>query len=151
MDWKVEPHNSKEWDEVLYVEDTTTERLGTFDVRKYTFERKGDLAAFAEGHTRVAPTWSMMYLSTLSGCPVGCKMCGTVGTFVQKLTAQQMIDQIEIMMQHMTFDPAKNDSNLIKWMYMGEPMLNSREYTKALRYILEKYPHWDHVISTTCP
>ncbi|CDT53094.1 hypothetical protein VCR15J2_390043 [Vibrio coralliirubri] len=153
MEWKVESHSSTTWDEVLYVEDTTTERLGTFDVRKYTFEKKGDkkIAAFAEGHTRIAPTWAMMYLSTLSGCPVGCKMCGTVGTFVNKLSAEQMIDQIEIMMQCMTLDEADMDSLLIKWMYMGEPMLNAREYTKALRYILEKYPNWNHVISTTCP
>ena len=151
MEWIAQKFRSPVWDEIKYAEDITTERLGTFSVRKYTFEREGKQRAFAEGHTRVADDWAMMYLSTLSGCPVGCQMCGTVGTLTATLSAHQMIHQIDAMMEGICIDETTKREMLIKWMYMGEPMLNPSEFISALRYILEKYPNWDHVISTTCP
>ena len=141
---------TKNWDIIRYISDHTTERLGSFAVRKYTFEQRGERSLFAEGHTRVADDWVMMYLSTVSGCPVKCEMCGTAKTFSGMLSEEHMIEQIESMMAEMPVTES-HKTKLIKWMYMGEPMLNAKAYLAALRYILVKYPDWNHVISTTCP
>lgn len=152
MFWTTQPFNAKEWNEIKFAEDITKERLGSFKVRKYTFERFGKYRAFAEGHTRLGDDWAMLYLSVLSGCPVGCKMCGTVNKLTAPLSAQQMIEQIEAMLEGIGIaDESRYRELLIKWMYMGEPMLYPKEFIPAFRYILERYPNWNHVISTTGP
>ncbi|MEO9497608.1 MAG: radical SAM protein [Vibrio splendidus] len=147
MNWTSLPA-TPQWKKIQYSSDQTTERLGSFLVRKYTFENPK--ALFAEGHTRLADDWAMMYLSTISGCPVKCKMCGTAETFSGMISKEQMIDQIEVMMQGMDLT-TRHKTKLIKWMYMGEPMLNAHQFIPAFREILERYPDWNHVISTTCP
>ncbi len=65
--------------------------------------------------------------SVMSGCPVGCKFCGTGSKFVRNLTCEEIVEQINIVL---------NDKNLINdinekceklqfmFMSMGEPMLN---------------------------
>ncbi|MEO9497567.1 MAG: hypothetical protein ABJG42_24050 [Vibrio splendidus] len=142
----------------------THERLGVvksiyspnFKVAKLTCEVEGDKPAFFEVHWWKKECYmdASIYISTHSGCPVGCAMCGTNGVSIRPATADEMIAQFETSLQDMK---AKNDDlddfdiRLVKWMYMGEPLLNIHEVDKAMRYIADKYPDWHMLLSTICP
>lgn len=75
--------------------------------------------------------------STQSGCPVGCKFCGTGNKFIRNLTADEIIYQIH----HILEDKNIVDVNRrgrrfqIMFMSMGEPMLNWDNVEKAIRLL----------------
>lgn len=89
--------------------------------------------------------------SVMSGCPVGCTFCGTGSKFVRNLRADEIVEQIEIVL---------NDKNLIKdinekckklqfmFMSMGEPMLNWDEVEKAIRNLNNKFSNAQLLLST---
>lgn len=89
--------------------------------------------------------------SVMSGCPVGCKFCGTGAKFVRNLTADEIVTQIELVLK---------DKNLIEdinekckklqfmFMSMGEPMLNWDEVEKAIRILNKKFNNAQLLLST---
>lgn len=89
--------------------------------------------------------------SVMSGCPVGCTFCGTGSKFIRNLKAEEIVNQITIVLK---------DKDLIKdidekckklqfmFMSMGEPMLNWNEVEKAIRILHKEYPHAQLLLST---
>lgn len=89
--------------------------------------------------------------SVMSGCPVGCKFCGTGSKFVRNLKAREIVEQINIVL---------SDKNLISdinekceklqfmFMSMGEPMLNWEEVEKAIVELNKKFSNAQLLLST---
>lgn len=89
--------------------------------------------------------------SVMSGCPVGCKFCGTGSKFVRNLKSEEIIEQINIVLK---------DKNLINdinekceklqfmFMSMGEPMLNWDEVEKAIVKLNKKFSNAQLLLST---
>ena len=89
--------------------------------------------------------------SVMSGCPVGCKFCGTGAKFVRNLISEEIVKQIELVL---------TDKNLISdinskckklqfmFMSMGEPMLNWGQVELAIRTLHKRFPNAQLLIST---
>lgn len=89
--------------------------------------------------------------SVMSGCPVGCKFCGTGSKFIRNLTEEEIVNQIMIVLK---------DKNLINdinekceklqfmFMSMGEPMLNFNEVEKAIITLNKKFNNAQLLLST---
>ena len=73
-------------------------------------------------------------VSTMAGCPVGCKFCAT-GNFGYKrnLDIAEILDQILFIQQYFSDIKIKN----AVFMGMGEPFLNYNNLISAIRLILE--------------
>jgi 23S rRNA (adenine2503-C2)-methyltransferase len=89
--------------------------------------------------------------STQSGCPVGCRFCGTGDHFVRSLTAEEIVNQVVYIMGDMKIDSRYVEKLQIMFMSMGEPMLNMKHVLKAIRILNEFYPGAELLVSTTAP
>lgn len=91
--------------------------------------------------------------STMSGCPVGCKFCGTGNKFVRNLTSDEITYQIE----HILADKDIRDVDAIgerfqiMFMSMGEPFLNYKNTADAIRELHCQYPNAELLVSTIAP
>lgn len=90
--------------------------------------------------------------STMSGCPMGCRFCGTGNFFVRNLTADEIVSQVQYLLENNIggLDPAKIQKLQIMVMSMGEPMLNKALY-EAFRRLHAMYPQASLLISTSAP
>lgn len=86
--------------------------------------------------------------STMSGCPVGCTFCGTGKKFIKNLTAGEIVQQIESILEDKKIIPSQCDRFQIMFMSMGEPMLNWEETEKAIRILHDKYDNAELLLST---
>ena len=91
----------------------------------------------------------MIGVSTMSGCPVQCKFCAT-GKLDRwkKLTAQEMVDQVDFILDKNTLNPSEAFEFKINWTRMGEPFLNIDNVREAMDIITERYPNTHHYVST---
>lgn len=91
--------------------------------------------------------------STMSGCPVGCKFCGTGNHFVRNLTDKEIVNQIKTMLTDKGIeDISEKDKRFqIMFMSMGEPMLNWKNVEKAIIELHEDYPDAELLLSTIAP
>lgn len=125
------------------------------NVSKFIF-RKGD--AVAETVLYRYPTYkdrTVICCSVQSGCPVGCRFCGSGDAFVRNLTTDEIVSQPTIALQQVLEDEgteAKDIEKLqIMFMSMGEPMLNMKRLIEALRLLHETYPNTALLVSTSAP
>ena len=89
--------------------------------------------------------------SVMSGCPVGCTFCGTGSKFVRNLQANEIIEQIEIVLRdkNLIQDINKKCKKLqFMFMSMGEPMLNWDEVEKAIRILNSRFDNAQLLLST---
>jgi 23S rRNA (adenine2503-C2)-methyltransferase len=88
--------------------------------------------------------------STMSGCPVGCKFCGTGNKFVRSLTWEEIVYQIKAVLMNKGIDRTMHNCKKfqIMFMSMGEPMLNWIETEKAIAVLHAAYPNAELLIST---
>lgn len=91
--------------------------------------------------------------STQSGCPVGCKFCGTGNKFVRNLTANEIVGQITTILSDKGIDDVseRGERFQIMFMSMGEPMLNWDNVEKAIRTLHFLYPNAELLLSTIAP
>lgn len=91
--------------------------------------------------------------STQSGCPVGCKFCGTGNKFIRDLTAVEIIAQVNHILNHRGIaDISERGKRFqIMFMSMGEPMLNWDNVEQAIRWLHELYPNAELLLSTIAP
>lgn len=91
--------------------------------------------------------------STQSGCPVGCKFCGTGNKFIRNLTADEIEMQIHNILidQHITDVDEKGKRFQIMFMSMGEPFLNYNEVETAIINLHNLYPNAELLVSTIGP
>lgn len=91
--------------------------------------------------------------STMSGCPVGCKFCGTGNKFIRNLTSTEIVNQIIEILKDKNIEDvnSKSERFQIMFMSMGEPMLNWNEVDKAIIQLHHKYTNAELLLSTIAP
>ena len=135
----------KSWKNVKQVDSTNT------SVSKFVFDND---TAVAESVLYKYPTYkdrTVICCSTQSGCPIGCRFCGAGDNFVRSLTAEEIVEQPQYLLER-TGVPAEDMGRLqIMFMSMGEPMLNQQGMIPALRKLYQMYPKAALLISTSAP
>lgn len=96
-------------------------------------------------------TRTVICCSTQSGCPVGCRFCGTGDYFVRSLTSEEIISQVDHCFDQTGANPANIQRAQIMFMSMGEPLLNLKALIPALHTLHDKYPKASLLISTSAP
>lgn len=91
--------------------------------------------------------------STMSGCPVGCKFCGTGNKFIRNLTAGEIVDQIMTVLgdKDILDINEKGKRFQIMFMSMGEPLLNWDNVEIAVEVLHEKFHNAELLLSTIAP
>lgn len=91
--------------------------------------------------------------STMSGCPVGCKFCGTGNKFVRNLTASEIVNQIHTVLADKNIEDVdtKGECFQIMFMSMGEPLLNWPAVEEAIKVLNQEYPNAELLLSTIAP
>lgn len=124
------------------------------NVLKYVFTNEGKRGAVAESVLYKYPTYeerTVICCSTQSGCPVGCRFCGTGEFFIRSLTADEIVAQVQYLFADQLIDQAKVKRTQIMFMSMGEPLLNKNGLIGALRQLYALYPTAALLISTSAP
>lgn len=89
--------------------------------------------------------------STMSGCNVGCRMCGAGDYFVRNLSSDEIVDQVAYSIDQTQISPRKIKKLQIMFMSMGEPLLNVKNVCDAIRMLDVMYPHAALLLSTIGP
>lgn len=121
------------------------------NVLKYVFEKEN---AVAESVLYKYPTYNertVVCISTQSGCPVGCRFCGAGDSFVRSLTAEEIVAQPEHLFSERGIDASQVERMQIMFMSMGEPLLNMKALSEAIRKLNVLYPQSALLISTSAP
>lgn len=124
------------------------------NVRKYVFTNEGVKGAVAEAVLYKYPTYeerTVICCSTQSGCPVGCRFCGTGEFFIRSLTGEEIVEQVLYLFKDQHIDPATVQRGQIMFMSMGEPLLNPKGLEEAIRYLYSMFPNFALLISTSAP
>lgn len=133
------------WNNVRIINSTET------TVKKLVFTKKD---AVVESVLYKYPTYedrTVICCSSQSGCPVGCRFCGTGDYFVRSLTGEEIVSQVDTCIETSKTDPVKMEKLQIMFMSMGEPLLNRNGMVDALRHLHIKYPNARLLISTSGP
>ena len=121
------------------------------NVFKYVFEKDN---AVAESVLYKYPTFearTVVCCSTQSGCPIGCRFCGAGDNFVRSLTCDEIVSQTQHLFADKGIDHTKVERMQIMFMSMGEPMLNVKELSAAIRKLNALYPKAALLVSTSAP
>jgi len=128
------------------------------NVKKLVFTKDGDNGAVAEAVLYKYPTYeerTVICCSTQSGCPVGCRFCGTGEFFIRNLTATEIFDQVKACFDIIFYENGTNIGDIqnlqVMFMSMGEPMLNWKNLKMAIARLNAAYPHAKLLISTMAP
>lgn len=124
------------------------------NVRKYVYTKEGEKGAVAESVLYKYPTYNertVICCSTQSGCPIGCRFCGTGEFFIRSLTTEEIVAQVQHLFADQNIDPTQVQRMQIMFMSMGEPMLNKNGLAGALRELHKLYPTAALLISTSAP
>ena len=91
--------------------------------------------------------------STMSGCPVGCRFCGTGNKFIRNLKSAEIVEQIQTVLKdkQITDVDSKGKRFQIMFMSMGEPLLNWDEVEGAIKELHINYPNAELLLSTFAP
>lgn len=132
---------------------TDTKIIASSDenVRKYVFSKDN---AVAEAVLYKYPTYrerTVICCSTQSGCPIGCRFCGAGDNFVRSLTADEIFEQPQQLLEDTGINPADMERLQIMFMSMGEPLLNLKELIPAMYRLYAAYPKAALLISTSAP
>ena len=136
------------WENVKTIQSTDA------NVRKYVFTNEGARGAVAEAVLYKYPTYNdrtVVCCSTQSGCPVGCRFCGTGEFFIRSLTADEIVAQVNYLFEDQQIDHTQVERMQIMFMSMGEPLLNKNGLEGALRQLHALYPRAALLISTSAP
>lgn len=121
------------------------------DVSKYVFNFNDAVAEAVLYKYGSYEERTVICCSTQSGCPVGCRFCGTGEYFVRNLTADEIVSQVAHMFKDRDIDPTQVKKGQIMFMSMGEPMLNFKQLSVAMRALASMYPNFALLISTSGP
>lgn len=91
--------------------------------------------------------------STMSGCPVGCRFCGTGNKFIRNLRTTEIVEQIQTVLKdkQITDVDSNGERFQIMFMSMGEPLLNWDEVEGAIKELHIIYPNAELLLSTIAP
>lgn len=121
-------------------------------VKKFVFEKE-DIAI--ESVLYKYPTYeerTVLCISTMCGCPMGCRFCGTGDYFVRSLSAEEIVGQATYILETQIegVDPTSIKKLQIMVMSMGEPALN-KALEQAFEVLYAKYPNAALLISSSGP
>lgn len=110
------------------------------NVKKFIFKQPN---AIAESVLYKYPTYrerTVMCISVMSGCPVGCTFCGTGKFYGRNLTELEIISQVNTMIEAIEADDPDLDITdinrfQIMFMSMGEPLLNFHNLRRAMHIL----------------
>lgn len=134
-----------QWPDIRRIADDTNH------VSKYVFH-KAD--AVSEAVLYRYPTYrerTVICCSTQSGCPVGCRFCGSGDYFVRSLNPSEIVAQVNQCLADIDCEPNEIDRLQIMFMSMGEPLLNLKGLVPALEMLYKAYPKAALLISTSAP
>lgn len=134
-----------EWDKVKVISDDSS------SVSKYVFEKPDSVVEAVLYRYPDYQTRTVICCSTQSGCPIGCRFCGSGDYFVRSLTAAEIVAQPMRCIEDTGVDPATMGRLQIMFMSMGEPMLNMKALDPAIRVLHALYPNAALLISTSAP
>jgi len=86
----------------------------------------------------------------MSGCPVGCTLCGTGKRFIRNLTFEEIMYQVAYILTDKDIDDISDKGKRfqIMFMSMGEPMLNWEATEAAILELHQLHPSAELLIST---
>lgn len=88
-------------------------------------------------------------VSTMSGCPVGCKFCACTGMARwTPLTADEIVSQVEYVIEKNAILPEDAYEFKVNYTRMGEPFLNIEAVKEAIETLDRKYRGIHHFVST---
>lgn len=96
-------------------------------------------------------TRTVICCSVQSGCPVGCKFCGTGKFFVRNLHTDEIVDQVVTTLSTIDCPTSEIKKFQIMFMSMGEPFLNYKNLVRAIEKLAQKYPNAQLLVSTSAP
>lgn len=120
-------------------------------VQKYVFTKDDAVVESVLYRYPYYQTRTVICCSTQSGCPVGCRFCGSGDYFVRSLTAEEIVAQVVRCVNDTGVDPATMGRLQVMFMSMGEPMLNMAALDPAIRELYRLYPNAALLISTSAP
>ena len=125
------------------------------NVSKYIFTNDNAVAEAVLYKYKSYDERTVICCSTQSGCPVGCRFCGAGNYFVRSLTANEIVEQVNYMLDNPPTGEAIKAEQIkrfqIMFMSMGEPLLNYKELEKAIEQLYLLYPKAALLISTSAP
>lgn len=133
------------WTNVRVVSDEAS------NVSKYVFEKDDAVVEAVLYRYPDYQTRTVICCSTQSGCPIGCRFCGSGEYFVRNMTAEEIVAQADRCIEDTGVDPATMGRLQIMFMSMGEPLLNMKQLAPAIRELYRKYPNAALLVSTSAP
>jgi 23S rRNA (adenine2503-C2)-methyltransferase len=121
------------------------------NVSKFVFEGDGIAVEAVLYRYKEYKERTVICCSTQCGCPVGCVFCGTGKFFVRNLSADEIVNQIDSVLEHIDCQPSEIKKFQLMFMSMGDPFLNYNNTEKAIRLLNEKYPNAQLLVSTSAP
>ena len=121
------------------------------NVWKYVFTKEDMVAEAVLYRYNTFYDRTVICCSVMSGCPVGCKFCGTGSKFVRNLTKDEIVEQINIVLTDKKLISDINDKcKKLQFMFMsmGEPMLNFEQVELAIRELNQKFSNAQLLLST---
>ncbi|PKP53865.1 MAG: rRNA methyltransferase [Bacteroidetes bacterium HGW-Bacteroidetes-1] len=96
---------------------------------------------------------TVLCVSVQSGCPVGCKFCGTGNKFIRNLTSDEIVKQVHYCLHDMNIEDVNTASERfqIMFMSMGEPMLNMDALRGAIIELNTHFRNAELLVSTMMP
>lgn len=88
----------------------------------------------------------VMTICTMVGCLCHCKFCASKNSFKRLLTAEEIVEQVDLMANYGTKFGRESDlskANELRVLYtrMGEPMLNADNVIESIKILIERYPN----------
>ncbi|MEI7296653.1 rRNA methyltransferase [Paraburkholderia tropica] len=133
------------WNEIKRIADEAS------NVSKYVFEKDNAVVEAVLYKYPDYQTRTVICCSTQSGCPIGCRFCGSGDYFVRSLTTEEIVSQPVRCIEDTGIDPATMGRLQIMFMSMGEPMLNMKALGPAIRELHMRYPKAALLVSTSAP
>lgn len=134
----------RHWDNVERFDDEA-ER-----VTKFVFTKKD---AVVETVLYRYPTYderTVICHSVMSGCPMGCRFCGTGDYFIRNLSAEEIVEQVQYAINATGIHPMHMKRLQIMSMSMGEPALN-KNLEPAYDEMHARWPNAALLISSSGP
>lgn len=118
------------------------------NVWKYIFESDDAIAEAVLYRYESFEKRTVICCSVQSGCPVGCKFCGTGKRFVRNLQHTEITQQVQDIITDMKIAHNDCEKFQIMFMSMGEPMLNWYSVYNAIDVLHSLYPSAQLLLST---
>ncbi|AFL96190.1 hypothetical protein CL1_1995 [Thermococcus cleftensis] len=112
---------------------------------------KGNIVEFVESVPTYNPAekW-VLIVSSLNGCPVGCKMCDAGFFYKGRLGLDELMEQIEYPIARRWDGKPKTRKFKVQFARMGEPSFNMA-VIEAMRLLGERYENFHPSLSTIAP